>query len=155
MAELNTSGLEELARCFRKNEQKATETVERMLNETSQIYLEAQKQAAISYGIRRTGGFISSIKRSEIKREDKALVVTITPDGRSNHTSDGGGSGKKRKGKSRKENVRYATIGFVFEYGTSSLPARPWLTLAEKRAKGPAERKTKEIWNQYMDESFK
>lgn len=154
MAELNTEGLEELAAAFRKQEERATETVKEMLTASAEEYLNAEKMAAAGYGIRKTGGFIASLTASEIKQEDTALVIEIVPEGRADHKADYGGGGKKRKGKSNKGNVRYATIGFIFEYGTSSLAARPWLTQALEKAEEPAYSKAKEIWEKYVDNSF-
>ena len=154
MAEFNTEGLEELAAAFRKQEEKATETVKEMLTASAAEYLNAEKEAAAGYGIRRTGGFIASIKASEIKQEDTALVIEIVPEGRADHKADYGGGSKKRKGESSKENVRYATIGFIFEYGTSSLPARPWLTQALEKAQEPAYSKAREIWEKCVYNCF-
>ena len=155
MAELNTEGLEELAKAFRMQEERAAATVKEMLLAATEEYLKAEKQAAASYGIHKTGGFIASIKASGIQQEDTALYTEIIPEGRASHKADyGGGSGKKRKGKSQQGNVRYATIGVIFEYGTSSMPARPWLTQALKKAEEPAYNRAKEIWEKYVDNSF-
>lgn len=155
MAEMNTEGLEELAAAFRRQEEKATAAIKEMLTASAEEYLKAEQQAAAGYGIRKTGGFIASIKAGEIKQEDTALVIEIVPEGRADHKADyGGGGGSKRKGKSQKGNVRYATIGFIFEYGTSSMAARPWLTQALKKAEEPAYSKAKAIWEKYVDNSF-
>ena len=155
MAEMNTEGLEELAAAFRKQEEKATETVKEMLTAAAAEYLNAEKQAAAGYGIRKTGGFIASLQQSSIQQEDTALYIEIVPEGRADHKADyGDGSGKKRKGKSQQGNVRYATIGFIFEYGTSSMAAKPWLTQAIKKAEEPAYSKAKAIWEKYVDSSF-
>lgn len=154
MAELNTTGLEELATAFRKHEQKATEIVKEMLTVAADEYLNAEKDAAASYGIRKTGGFIASIRASGIKQEDTALYIEIKPEGQANHKAEYGGGSSKRKGKSSQGNVRYATIGFIFEYGTSSMAARPWLTLGTKKAEQAAYSKAKEVWDKYVDSSL-
>ena len=152
---MNTEGMEELAAAFRKQEEKATETVKEMLTVSAAEYLNAEKQAAAGYGIRKTGGFIASLKAGSIQKEGTALYIEIVPEGRADHKADyGGGSGKKRKGKSRQGNVRYATIGHIFEYGTSSMEARPWLTQALQKAEEPAYSKAKAVWEKYVDGSF-
>nr|DAG53351.1 MAG TPA: type I neck protein [Caudoviricetes sp.] len=156
LAEFNVEGLEELAAAFRRQEQTATETVREMLTAAADEYVKAEKTAAAGYGIRKTGGFISSIKAGAIRQEDTALVIDIVPEGYADHGADygGGGGGKKRKGKSKQGNVRYATIGFIFEYGTSSIPARPWLTQALKKAEPTAHEKARAIWDNHIDKSF-
>lgn len=158
MGEFNTSGMEELSAAFMRHEAEATRTVEEMLQASADVYVEQQQQAAASYGIRKTGGFIQSIKAGAIKQEDTAKVIEIVPEGRADHGSDYGGGysnkGNKRKGKKQKGNVRYATIGYIFEYGTSSIPAKPWLTQGNERAENMAYRKAQEIWDKYVTRSL-
>ena len=73
-------------------------------------------------GLNETGGFINSIKATDVKGDDTEKYVEIYPQGRAKHGND-------RKGD--KSKVRYATIGFVAEYGTSSHAARPYMTVAK------------------------
>lgn len=158
MAEFNTEGMEELSAAFMRQEENATATVREMLQAEAEIYTEQQKQAAAGYGIRKTGGFINSIKASGIKQEDTAVYIEICPKGKANHTADYGGGysnkANKRKGKSQGGNVRYASIGYIFENGTSSLPAKPWLTQGNAKADSVAYDKAREIWEKYVDNSF-
>ena len=73
-----------------------------------------------------TAGFIQSIKATAVKGGSTEKYVEVYPHGRAKHGND-------RKGD--KSNVRYATIGFVAEYGTSSQQARPAvLTVANEKA---------------------
>ena len=76
-------------------------------------------------GIEETAGFINAIKATAIKGDDTEKYVEVYPQGRAKHGND-------RKGD--KSNVRYATIGFVAEYGTSSQAARPYMTTANEKA---------------------
>ena len=55
-----------------------------------------------------TGGFINSIKATPVKKNGAETYIEVYPQGRAPHGND-------RKGD--KSNVRYATIGFVAEYG--------------------------------------
>lgn len=158
MAEFNTEGMEELSDAFMRQEENATATVEEMLQAEAKIYIEQQKQAAAGYGIRKTGGFMNSIKAGNMQREDTAVYMEICPEGKADHTSDYGGGysnkANKRKGKSKGGNVRYAAIGYIFEYGTSSMPARPWLTQGNTKADSLAYEKAREIWERYVNNSF-
>lgn len=159
MAELNTTGLEELSSAFMRHEAAADGIVEEMLQTSAAEYVIAQKAAAASYGIRRTGGFINSIKAGSIESDDTSKSITIVPEGRASHGADYGGGysnkGNKRKGKAQGGKVRYATIGYIFEYGTSSMPARPWLTLGNTNAEKTAFNKAKAIWDKYVDSTLK
>ena len=159
MAEFNTTGLEELSAAFMRHEQQADKTVEEMLTASAEIYVRAQQQAAASYGIRKTGGFIESIKAGKIVDEETAKTITIAPEGRADHGADYGGGystkSVKRKGKAQGGNVRYATIGYIFEYGTSSIQARPWLTQGNANAESSAYKKAQEIWGNYVDGTFR
>lgn len=150
MGEFNTEGLEELASAFRRQEEAATETVKKMLKTEAEIYTQAQKEQIAALGLKDSGGFMNSIKAGEIKTEDTAYYIEIVPEGRAPHTSDYGTGakrkGKKLGGKAGGQNVRYATIGFIFENGTSSIPAKPWLTTANEKANDKAYSAAYEIW---------
>ena len=52
--------------------------------------------------------------------------------------------GNDRKGD--KSKVRYATIGFVAEYGTSSHAARPYMTVANEKAHEKVVEAQRSIW---------
>ena len=158
MAEFNTTGLEELSYAFMRQEERATATVEEMLQAEAEIYTQHLKDAAAGYGIRDTGGFINSIKAGKTQQEDMAVYRIIAPEGNADHTADYGGGysnkGIKRKGKSMAGNIRYAAIGFIYEYGTSSIAPRPWWTKGNLMAESPAHDKAMEIWQRYVNESF-
>ena len=53
-------------------------------------------------------------------------------------------NGNDRKGD--KSKVRYATIGFVAEYGTSSHVARPYMTVANEKAHEKVVEAQRSIW---------
>ena len=82
-----------------------------MLKAGADVLIEAQRAEAQAMGLNETGGFINSIKATDVKGDDTEKYVEIYPQGRAKHGND-------RKGD--KSKVRYATIGFVAEYGTSS-----------------------------------
>ncbi len=158
MAELNTTGLEELSDAFMRHEQAADETVEAMLKAEADEYVKAFKQSAAGYNIRDTGGFIESIKAGNVISSATEKSIDIVPEGRTNHNADYGGGysnmSNKRKGKAQKGKVRYATIGYIFEYGSSSIPARPWHTQGLAKAEQPAYKKAQEIWEKYVNSTM-
>lgn len=125
MGEFTTVGLEDVIEAFGKREQATVAAVPKMLKAGADVLIEAQKAEASAMGLNDTGGFINSIKATAIKGDDTEKYVEIYPQGRAKHGND-------RKGD--KSNVRYATIGFVAEYGTSSKAARPYMTTANAKA---------------------
>lgn len=135
MAEFNTVGLEEIEKAFLNMEQKAVEKVPEMLKAGAKVLAEAQKTEAKAMGI--GDGFISAIKETSVKGDDTEKYIEVYPQGRAEHGND-------RKGD--KSNVRYATIGFVAEYGTSKRAARPYMTTANDKAHEKVVNAQLEIW---------
>jgi hypothetical protein len=88
-------------------------------------------------GLNDTGGFINSIKATSVKGNDTEKYIDIYPQGKAKH-------GNERKGD--KSNVRYATIGFIAEYGTSSQQARPYMTTANTKAHEKVVAAQREVW---------
>lgn len=125
MAEFNTTGLEEVEKAFRNMEKAAVTAVPKMLKAGADVLVDAQKAEARAMGLNDTGGFINSIKATSVKGNSTERYIDVYPQGRAKHGND-------RKG--NKSNVRYATIGFVAEYGTSSQAARPYMTTANEKS---------------------
>lgn len=123
MGEFNTVGLEDIIDAFSRREAATVEAVPKMLKAGADVLIEAQRAEAQAMGLNETGGFINSIKATDVKGDDTEKYVEIYPQGRAKHGND-------RKGD--KSKVRYATIGFVAEYGTSSHAARPYMTVAKE-----------------------
>ena len=105
--------------------------------EPADVLIEAQRAEAQAMGLNETGGFINSIKATDVKGDDTEKYVEIYPQGRAKHGND-------RKGD--KSKVRYATIGFVAEYGTSSRAARPYMTVANEKAHEKVVEAQRSIW---------
>lgn len=142
MGSFETMGIEEIAQAFENNAKKVQEVVPAMLKAGAAVLTKRQKEEAENYGLRDTGMMISSIKPTKIKKEAGATVIDVYPQGRAKH-------GNERKGD--KSNVRNATIGFIAERGTSKIPAKPWLTVATKRAEKRIREVQLEIWEREMD----
>lgn len=137
MAEFSTVGLEDVIEAFSKREQTAVKAVPKMLKAGADVLIEAQKAEARAMGLNETGGFINSIKATKIKSEGMETYLDIYPQGRAKHGND-------RKGD--KSNVRYATIGFVAEYGTTKKAARPFMSTANAKAHKKAVEAQREVW---------
>lgn len=135
MGEFNTVGLEEVLKAFEKREQATVEAVPKMLKAGAAVLVEAQKAEAKAMGI--GDGFANSIKDSAIKGDDTEKYVEVYPQGRANHGND-------KKGD--KSKVRYATIGFVEEYGKSGRQPRPYMTVANEKAREKVTAAELEIW---------
>ena len=137
MAEFSTVGLEDVIEAFSRREQATVEAVPKMLQAGAAVLVEAQQEEAQAMGLNETGGFVKSIKATAVKGDSREKHIDVFPHGRAKHGND-------RKGD--KSNVRYATIGFVAEYGTSSRAARPYMTVANDKAHSKVVEAQREIW---------
>jgi HK97 gp10 family phage protein len=137
MGEFTTVGLEEVAQKFLRMEEAATKAVPLMLEAGANVLVKAQQDEAAAMGIKETAGFIQSIKATQVKGDDTERYVEVYPQGKAKHGND-------RKGD--KSNVRYATIGFIAQYGTSKIPARPYMTAANEKAHQQTTDAMYEVW---------
>lgn len=137
MGEFTTVGLEEVAQKFLRMEEAATKAVPLMLEAGANVLVKAQQDEAAAMGIKKTAGFIQSIKATQVKGDDTERYVEVYPQGKAKHGND-------RKGD--KSNVRYATIGFIAQYGTSKIPARPYMTAANEKAHQQTTDAMYEVW---------
>ena len=137
MGEFTTVGLEEVAQKFLRMEEAATKAVPLMLEAGANVIIKAQQDEAAAMGIKETAGFIQSIKATQVKGDDTERYVEVYPQGKAKHGND-------RKGD--KSNVRYATIGFITQYGTSKIPARPYMTAANEKAHQQTTDAMYEVW---------
>lgn len=137
MGAFNTVGLEDVIEAFSRREQATVEAVPKMLKAGADVIVEAQRAEARAMGLNETGGFINSIKATAVKGDGTEKHIDVYPQGRAKHGND-------RKGD--KSNVRFATIGFVAEYGTSSKQARPYMTVANEKAHEKVVEAQREEW---------
>ena len=137
MAEFSTVGLEDVIEAFSRREQATVEAVPKMLQAGAAVLVEAQQEEARAMGLNETGGFVKSIKATAVKGDSREKHIDVFPHGRAKHGND-------RKGD--KSNVRYATIGCVAEYGTSSQAARPYMTVANDKAQSKVVEAQREVW---------
>ena len=137
MAEFSTVGLEDVIEAFSRREQATVEAVPKMLQAGAAVLVQAQQEEAQAMGLNETGGFVKSIKATAVKGDSREKHIDVFPHGRAKHGND-------RKGD--KSNVRYATIGFAAEYGTSSRAARPYMTVANDKAQSKVVEAQREVW---------
>ena len=137
MAEFSTVGLEDVIEAFSRREQATVEAVPKMLQAGAAVLVQAQQEEARAMGLNETGGFVKSIKATAVKGDSREKHIDVFPHGRAKHGND-------RKGD--KSNVRYATIGFVAEYGTSSQAALPYMTVANDKAQSKVVEAQREVW---------
>ena len=138
MAEFDTMGMEDVMEAFARMERYAVEAVPEMLKAGANVLVEEQRAQARAMGLDDTGGFINSIKATKAKGDSTGKYVEVYPQGKAKH-------GNERKGD--KSNVRYATIGFVAEHGTSRQQARPYMTVANEKAHEKAVDEMRKVWD--------
>lgn len=142
MGEFTTVGLDDVAERFLHMEAAATRAVPLMLEAGAKVLVKAQQDEAAAMGIKETAGFINSIKATPVKGNEAERYVEVYPQGKADH-------GNERKGD--KSNVRYATIGFIAQYGTSKIPARPYMTSANEKAQDKVNDAMHEIWKEQQN----
>ena len=130
MADFNVTGLDDVMKEMMSHQQAAEEAIPEMLNAGADILIKAQKSEVQSMKLVDTGDMMKSIKGDKIKKDkDGNSYIDVYP------------KGKDRKG------VRNAEKAFIAEYGTSKLPARPWMRTANEKCSDEITEKEKEIWD--------
>ena len=118
MANLSTSGLEELLDDLEAIEEIPDETLLEMLTAEAEIIAEAQAAEAKAMGVYDTGKTAQSITYDKkLKETSDGKCIYVYPKG---SRSDG----NKR---------RVAEVAFVNEFGTGEQPARPFIKTANEK----------------------
>lgn len=130
MAKFNIVGFGDVEKEFLKRSRRAETAVPKMLKAGAEVLVKAQKAVSKEMGVYDTGDFHDSIKATKIKEKDGAQYVDVYP------------QGTDRKG------VRNATKGFIAEYGTSSIAARPWMSTANARYAEDVHEAMREAWEE-------
>lgn len=142
MAKIEIMGLEEIATLFDEIPEVVEQAVPKMLEKGAEVLIKAQKEEAQAMGLNDTGDFVKSIKATKVKRDGRESYIEVYPQGKAKH-------GNERKGD--KSNVRYATIGFIAEYGRSNMQARPYMTVANEKAADKVVSTQKEVLNKELE----
>lgn len=131
MADFNVVGMDELIEEIQRHQEAAETAIPKMLNAGAEILKKAQKQMAQKMKIRDSGDFIDSIGATPIKTDkDGNKFVYVYPQGTDRH------------------GVRNAEVGFIAEYGTSKIKARPWMRTANEKSADEALNSMKQIWDE-------
>ena len=130
MADFNVTGLDDVIKEMMSHQQAAEAAIPEMLNAGADILIKTQKDEIQSMKLVDTGDMARSVKGDKIKKDkDGNSYIDVYP------------KGKDRKG------VRNAEKGFIAEYGTSKIPARPWMRTANAKCSDEITEKEKEIWD--------
>lgn len=114
MAQFEISGMDELGKLIEKLGADVQPKCERAVQAGAKVLLAVMEKTVPV----RTGGLKGHIKISDLRHDPaNGYYCDIYPDG-------------IKPGKGKSENRRYATIGFVLEYGRSNMRARPWMRTA-------------------------
>lgn len=135
MAELSTSGLDELLDDLGAIAELPDAVVLEMLTAEAEIIAEAQSQEARAMGVLDTGKTAASItfdKRLKVKDSEKCLYVY--PQGT---RSDG----SKR---------RVAEVAFVNEFGKEGQPGRPFIKTANEKKGDEAVEAAAKVYDQFL-----
>ena len=135
MAKFTFTGLDSIQYQLQARGAKVSGTVNHMLHAGAKIAREEMQAALKEYEIRDTGDLIKSIKASKIKKGDSGKYITIRPTGYDRH------------------GVPNALKGYVYEIGTSRLPARPWKTLADVRMRDKIQARMREVFQEEMSKN--
>ena len=88
MGEFNTVGLEDIIDACSRREAATVEAVPKMLKAGADVLIEAQRAEAQAMGLNETGGFINSIKATDVKGDDTEKYEEIYRQGRAKHGND-------------------------------------------------------------------
>lgn len=134
MAKFTVIGLEYVREQLQERSDRVEGTMRHMLNAGAKIVTEEMQTSMREYKLKDTGDMIASIKASKIKRDkDGGMSISIAPHGVDYHK------------------VPNAAKAKVYENGLSNLPARPWKTLADERARPKVLERMQEIFNAEMN----
>ncbi|MCL2703891.1 MAG: HK97 gp10 family phage protein [Defluviitaleaceae bacterium] len=126
---IDFAGLEEIEKMLLQNAEAAESKAEQILLAGAEVLVKAQKAALsrISKGSKSDGELLASIGIGKIKKSKSGsgYHTEVFPQGTQSHISEMNSKGKK---------VRNANVGFMVEYGTSNMTARPWVSVAEATA---------------------
>ena len=100
----------------------------KVLKAGADVLVKAQKEelGRLTKGDRSTGELQRSIHASKVRKSKEGnMSITIAPRGMRKH-------GNTARGK--RDKLSNAQVGYLVEYDTSKQPARPWMSVANKKA---------------------
>lgn len=144
MARLNVEGFEEMELMIMRQEEAVERLAPEMLNAGAKVLAAAMGLTlrGVSRGNRSIGTLAGSIGIGTVKKSATSVYMDVYPQGDQPH-------GSPRKGK--RGRVSNAQVGFMLEYGSSKMPARPWLAKAINAAAPGAQEAMRKVWEAGQD----
>jgi len=160
MAEFNTIGIEDIERHLRDLAENAPEVIDDMLNAGADVLVPEYKASIgrhVGRGRKRRsiGTLANSIGKSPFQNEGSKRCIYVLPEGDQPHgrprvSNAGGTRRKKRMGLGFKP-VSNKEVGFILEYGHSSMSGSPWMSEAYENNAGKVEEAEWDVWRKYND----
>lgn len=134
MARFDTSGIDDIINEITRLGDAGKEVGDEMLLAGAEEVKQAWRQSAERHKLRDTGDMINSIGYArKPKNIGDVRAIDIYP------------QGKDRKG------VRNAEKAFVHEYGTSSIPAKHWVTEADEVAGPKVQAAMEKVYDKFIN----
>lgn len=136
MADISTSGLDELFDDLAAIAELPDEIALEMLRAEAEVVAEAQATEAVAMGVMDTGTTVRSITYGKkLTVRDGERVLYVYPNGtRKDH------GGKRRT----------AEVAYVNEYGKHNQPARPFIRTANEKAADSALQAAARVYDEYL-----
>ena len=142
MAGFAVYGTEELAAAFKKISDIPDNVKTNAMKAAGEIVAAEQRRVGEEKGVRDPDSnvhILEKIKVNKPKIEDNGASVTITF------------SGTRKRGKTT---TRNAEIAFINEFGKSGMPARPFISVANKKAQDKALDAASDIIHDYIEKTI-
>ena len=136
MARVNALGIDELAKTIREFGTISSETSKEMLAAGGKVLVEETKQQMLMFGVLDRGTTQASIKHGEVKYAAGGAYIEVWP------------AGIRKKDYDHSKNTRNAMIAFLAEYGTSKIPARPFMATAIREAADNVAEAMMKVWEE-------
>lgn len=134
MAQIDTTGLQELLNDMRRMGEAAEPVAQVMTAAAAEEITASWKQTAEAHGLRDTGAMIESIGYPEgVQNRGGLFTADIYP------------QGKDARG------VRNAEKAFIHHYGSSRIQPTYWVDEADKNAEEPVQARLEGIWGEFLE----
>lgn len=138
MARINALGLDKLMDDIAKEAAKTPKIAEAMVDAGGEVLVDEVKRQIKAMRIWDTGATWYSIKKRPVKYKSGESAIEVWPAGR-------------RKDDRHPSGERVETVAFIAEYGTSKVPARPFMSTAVKNAERQVVETMMRVWEEYSE----
>lgn len=133
MARINALGLDKLMDDIAKEASQLPEIAEEMLEAGGEVLVDEVKKQIKDMNIWDTGATWYSIKKRPVKYKSGETAIEVWPAGR-------------RKDDRHPSGERVEAVAFITEYGTSKVPARPFMSTAVRVAEPRVVEAMLQVW---------